>query len=119
MESILYQIIGQRIREFREKRGVTQGYLSERINLTRTSVANMEAGRQKVRLESLYQISDVLRISPHDLLPTLDEIRHQQVNLPLGLDTKSYTSAELDWVMKVIQKGKKSEGECNESDKKG
>lgn len=64
-----YKEIGDLIRINREKLGYTQEALSLIISLSRSTIANIEVGRQPVRIHYLYRIADALNISIHDLLP--------------------------------------------------
>lgn len=67
-ERELYQEFGRRLRELREKAGLTQDQIAKAIGLTRTSVTNIEAGRQSVDLATLYSLADALDVWPADLL---------------------------------------------------
>jgi transcriptional regulator with XRE-family HTH domain len=55
--------IGKRLRLARETAGVTQLELAEAIGLTRTSIANIEAGRQGLLLEDAAAVARKLRVS--------------------------------------------------------
>ena len=65
-------------RKFREEIGLLiknarkdlpQGKLAKRIGLTRTSVNNIEHGRQGITLDTLLLISCILKVSIIELLP--------------------------------------------------
>ncbi len=58
--------LGYRLQSLREEKGLTQGELAERIGLTRTSVTNMEAGRQNITVNLLYKIADELSVKVND-----------------------------------------------------
>ncbi len=47
---------------------MTQGQLAGRVRLTRTSICNIEAGRQRVPIHVLMDISKVLNCQGADLL---------------------------------------------------
>ncbi|WP_410768716.1 helix-turn-helix domain-containing protein [Fontibacillus sp. BL9] len=68
-KTICYKEIGDLIRVNRENRGLTQEALSLIVQLSRPTIANIEVGRQPVRIHYLYRIADALQISIHDLLP--------------------------------------------------
>ena len=68
----VYRMVGERIREERKRQNITQEELASRVGLTRTSITNVEKGRQKLLLHTLVQIADRLGVSPERLLPTLD-----------------------------------------------
>ena len=68
-EQELYSEIGLRIRKEREALGFTQADLAREVQLTRTSITNIEAGRQKMLIQTLYAIANALGISIACLLP--------------------------------------------------
>jgi DNA-binding XRE family transcriptional regulator len=63
------QIIGKKIRKYREKAGMTQEQLSEYLDLTRMSVTNIESGRQHMSLRTFMIIADTLKVDVKELLP--------------------------------------------------
>lgn len=70
--SDLYKKIGHLIRVRREEARVTQEELGARVRLTRTSIGNFESGRQRIQIDKLYDIADVLKVQPAALLPPRD-----------------------------------------------
>jgi transcriptional regulator with XRE-family HTH domain len=52
---------------------MTQSELARCVGLTRTSIVNIEQGRQKVMLHTLYAIADVFGVPVANLLPALEE----------------------------------------------
>ncbi len=69
MTDWLYREFGRRVRVRRKNLGWTQLDLSRRIDMTRGSVANMETGRQRVLLHTVYDLAEVFDCSPADLVP--------------------------------------------------
>tara|TARA_R110002167_G_scaffold30531_4_gene101052 strand:+ start:109 stop:474 length:366 start_codon:yes stop_codon:yes gene_type:complete len=66
----LYRAIGQKIRSLRGATHQTQAQLAAQIGVSRASLANIEAGRQKLLLHHLYTIADALNLdTPTSLLP--------------------------------------------------
>lgn len=65
----LYYEIGKRIRRERDELGFSQGDVAAEIGLLRTSVANIESGRQRLPIHVLYAIADALGVSVFCLLP--------------------------------------------------
>lgn len=65
----LYQMFGSRVRALRERKNVTQEELGRRIDLSRTSIVNIEKGRQRVLLHQVVEIADALDAKPAELLP--------------------------------------------------
>lgn len=64
-----YKAVGALIREARDKARITQDTLAQRVRLTRTSVTNIEKGRQKILLHTFCELAEALGLSPAALLP--------------------------------------------------
>jgi transcriptional regulator with XRE-family HTH domain len=73
-EDALYAHIGKQIRASRRELNVTQSQLAKRVGVTRTSIANIEAGTQKLPLHLLYRICEALKVEASELLPTVVEL---------------------------------------------
>ena len=68
-EKAIYAHIGKRIREERKALGFEQKDLAQEVDLARTSIVNIEAGRQAVSIHVLYKIARALGVSVMALLP--------------------------------------------------
>lgn len=66
-----YAAIGRRIAELRHGR-ITQEALAKKLFLTRTSIINIEKGRQQILVHTLVDIARALQVSPGDLIPADD-----------------------------------------------
>lgn len=64
----IYRHFGQRVKVIRELLGMTQVVTAKKLGLTRTSLTNIEAGRQRVLLHSVIRFSKVFRVKPDHLL---------------------------------------------------
>lgn len=62
------QRLGERMRELRAERGLTQLRLAERSGISRPSIANVEAGRQNISLRQLCALAAALGIGVEELL---------------------------------------------------
>lgn len=69
----LYKEIGKRIRETRELKNINQEELANSIGLSRTSITNIEKGRQKLLVHTLINIAKELSIDVETLLPSYKE----------------------------------------------
>jgi transcriptional regulator with XRE-family HTH domain len=78
--SAVYSNVGARIRDERERRNFSQEMLADRVGLTRTSITNIEKGRQKVLLHTLLEIARVLNLKPTRLLPDISRL--SEVDMP-------------------------------------
>src|ERR1039458_5863710 len=82
-----YREVGSRIREIRlNKKTFTQEALAISVGLTRTSLTNIEKGRQKLLLHTFSQIASALGVTPNDLLPQNSTVlKNMGVELPAEL----------------------------------
>ena len=67
----IYILVGARIRMVMEAIDITQGELAKRLKLTRTSVTNILAGRQRLQLHTLTAIAKALGTTEKHLLKGL------------------------------------------------
>lgn len=66
--------IGNRIREYRDKLGITQEALAERTERSWRLIADLERGAVGLSIETLFRLCAVLQTTPNDLLlPDRDE----------------------------------------------
>ncbi len=64
-----YEQFGQRVRRARLAQGMNQSALGHRVGLERSSISNVEKGRQRVQLHMLVEFAAALGVPPDDLLP--------------------------------------------------
>ena len=66
----LYRAFGKLVQAHRLRlEGMTQAELGRRVDLSRTSVNNIENGRHHASLHQLFAIAEALQVSPEALLP--------------------------------------------------
>lgn len=63
-----YKQLGERIRTARGK-GLSQEALGAAVGLTRTSISNIEKGRQRMLLHTFVDLATALKVDPQKLLP--------------------------------------------------
>ena len=63
----IYQLIGRKIKYFREKRGLTQEKLAEKCGLSLDYIGKIEVNINKPGLKALMKISDALDIEIKEL----------------------------------------------------
>jgi transcriptional regulator with XRE-family HTH domain len=56
-------LVGQRIRQLRKSRHLTQADLASRIGITQSDLSRMESGEYKVGLDTLFKILHVFELS--------------------------------------------------------
>ncbi len=70
MRDTLYPYIGHQIQTIRQKKGYTQTDLARLLDLSRTTVVNIEQGRQAVMLHTLITLTHAFHVSLSEFLPT-------------------------------------------------
>ena len=65
----LHLSIGRKIKFFRTQKGLNQEDLSKRVGLTRSSIAQIEVGKQALSIYVLYRIGEALSIAINEILP--------------------------------------------------
>ena len=70
----IYVIVGQRVARRRVEVRTSQTDLAKRCDLARGTIANIESGRQRPTLHTLFAIADALEADVHALLPTRGEL---------------------------------------------
>jgi transcriptional regulator with XRE-family HTH domain len=60
---------GKNLRHYREKVGLTQGELADKLGITQQSIAAYESGTRKAKYPRLIEISRILNCNPDDLDP--------------------------------------------------
>src|SRR5690242_12049332 len=64
----VYRILGKRLRELREQKDIPQEELATFAGLTRSSIANIESGKQRVFVHQLLQFAARLKVGVAELL---------------------------------------------------
>jgi transcriptional regulator with XRE-family HTH domain len=93
-----YVQLGVRIKETREESGFTQEALGEEVGLSRTSITNVEKGRQKLLLHTFVNIANVLKVNPESLLPKTQLSSDGELERIL----KEHSTEEKQWIKAVI-----------------
>lgn len=95
----LYSEVGRRIAAERNSKKITQARLGAIVSLTRTSITNIEKGRQKVLLHTLFDIAEALGVAPMELLPHTQQPADGNLDqrLPDGL-----SDAEQAWIRAMV-----------------
>jgi transcriptional regulator with XRE-family HTH domain len=93
-EQLIYRLVGEHIRVARQRfvPSMSQVQLAEKIGVSRASVVNIEAGRQRPPLHVLWQIAEALGTELTDLIPSHAEYaKHEE---PAELDEQMVAQIE-------------------------
>ena len=96
-----YREFGQRLRNARTAAKISQENLGARVGLNRTSISNIEKGRQRLLVHQLPVLARVLDVSPEDLLPAS----------PSAGPLAGVPADARDWAMQVLQAGPKGDSD--------
>ncbi len=104
-EALLYQKLGQQLRQKRESAKLTQAQLAERVTVLRTSITNIEAGRQKAPLHLIYELCAVLQVDIKDMLPLMsDLVEIQNSTIEMGGRLKNVPPISADLIDKLLHR---------------
>lgn len=116
----LYKIVGSKLQQTREEKKLTQQQFADQVGVTRTSISNIETGKQRSPLSLLYLICKNLQIELKNILPSIEELNDienhdikfqtilnpDSLENPHLLDIIKKTQKELKQNNKIIRKGK-------------
>jgi transcriptional regulator with XRE-family HTH domain len=91
--------MGEIIKRIRKLKGISQDELAEKLNLTRTSVVNIEKGRQGISVEHIWGIAAVMNINPSELFPKT----YGSVNLLLEARIREIQDDRDEWRSKYTK----------------
>ena len=82
----IYGKIGRRIKELREKAGMSQDALAQKMSLPRPAISQIESGARKVAADELMNLAKLFRVSVDDLL---NPGKEPEVHLHEGKEEKA------------------------------
>ncbi len=96
----VYAEIGKRIFEARDRKGLTQEQLAKKISLKRTSITNIEKGRQQLLVHMLIKIALELEVDIGSLIPQPAGEKGNQIT------NNKYPKKSLNWVKSALNQVK-------------
>ncbi|MBL8658019.1 MAG: helix-turn-helix transcriptional regulator [Altererythrobacter sp.] len=101
----IYKIFGQRVVAERNSLGLSQDALAQRVGLSRASIANIEAGRQRVLLHQVIALAQALEVrAPGDFF--MIDIRPNSRQGPMNeirFHGSTLTSTEMDSLSRLVE----------------
>lgn len=98
----LYRLLGSRIRDVRRAAGLTQAELASAMSLSRTSVTNIEKGRQHLLIHSLFDIARAVGGTPEELLSGLLPTAPSEVRERIPGDVRGKDRQWMESLMSTI-----------------
>ena len=102
--SNIAKVVGQRIRNYRTQKGLSQDKLAELSGFHPTYIGQLERGEKNATLESIEKITSALQISLSTLFEGIDSVSDGTRNIPLEcyelIATK--TKGEQEQIYKIL-----------------
>jgi transcriptional regulator with XRE-family HTH domain len=95
--NLIYIEIGNRIKKHREFMGYSQGQLASGLGLTRTSIVNIEKGRQCISVEALLKVAAILKCTPGSLLPKTPQATAKEISKVKKVVHEKLLSVDFKW----------------------
>lgn len=103
MDMEFYWTLGNNVRTYRMRRGMTQEALAEKAQISTKGLQKVEAGRSGMRIDTFIQISEALRVSM-DVLAGRQEMdgagMYQQRIFNSLVEDK--TTKEVEYVLELV-----------------
>ncbi|WP_442914707.1 helix-turn-helix transcriptional regulator [Kribbella sp. CCNWLY201] len=99
-----YLEAGSRIRHARKLHGWNQYDLASAVGLTRSSIANIEAGRQRAPIHIVALIARSLESSIDALLPSVADVERIDVSQADDLDLNGQAESAQDFVNSIVRR---------------
>jgi transcriptional regulator with XRE-family HTH domain len=70
----IYKKIGKRIKELREKAGLSQREVAIKIGIKRPTISQIENGERKISAEEILEFSNLFNVTPNNMLELEEEL---------------------------------------------
>lgn len=103
----LYLLLGLKIKFFRSSKKLSQTDLASKLKLSRTSIVNIEQGKQHPPLHLLFQIAECLSIDIHNLIPTMEALsavtEQESADKSIAGDLESFLGRQEDKYKETLE----------------
>ncbi|MBV9215318.1 MAG: helix-turn-helix transcriptional regulator [Acidobacteria bacterium] len=102
----LYPKVGQKVKEIRDIQGVSQEVLATRLGVTRASISNLERGKQRIYLHTLFELGSALETDISELLPERTDSRAERIAVRVQnaarLQNEELDTQSLNQIVKIL-----------------
>lgn len=106
MDDNILKLIGQRIREIRISKGMTQNDLAFEAHISTSNVSDIELGKSKIWLTTFIKIVEALQVSADSILradiPEVNELYRKEYSELLS----DCSPAEIESIMQIVRQVK-------------
>lgn len=107
-QNLIYKRIGERIREVRQDKKMTQAQLANEANISLSHMSDIENGKKQMQLGTFIKITEVLQVSADAILrsnvPEVNLLYQQEFSQILA----DCSPSEIDAVCRIVQEIKNS-----------
>lgn len=100
----LSKFVGNKIREYRKKKKMTQKQLGDLIGVKHNTVSDYENGKISPEQDSLFALSKALEVSVDDFFPAHDG--DKLLDRVVGLSDDNLNLEDLEFLQKIMNKAK-------------
>ena len=101
------KFVGNKIKNYRTKKNITQQELAEYLNTTSQTISRYESGVLEANQEALFKISRYLNISINDLFPESKTNSFDELELLFDKNKDVLTDDDKEYIKFIIEKRKK------------
>ena len=98
----LSDVFSQNLTRYRTQKGLMQKDLAERLNVSKATISCWESGTYSPKLNTLYEICEVLNISLADLLGINQETAEKYTKDEMALIDAYRARPELQYAVRVL-----------------
>lgn len=98
-----YKMIGQRIKNSRKEKKMTQNRLSELLDVSNVYVSRIERGASKVNLEMLYKISIILDTPIENFITGIDQHSKYYLDIEISKLLEQCSPNEKNLIYELIK----------------
>jgi transcriptional regulator with XRE-family HTH domain len=100
----IQKAFGQRLKAARKASNIGQEDLANALGLSRTSISNLEQGRQRVFLDQVYLMAERLQVPLADLLPPPhDVVEEYTIRTPADMPLSARESAVVQRLVRELR----------------
>lgn len=98
-----YKTIGKRIKSYRQKAGLTQEKLAEKLDISLSFQSRLERGATKISFEKLIQTAEYLNVSVCQLISGTKENSDDYLNTDLYKITKDFHAEKMKLLLEIAE----------------
>lgn len=103
MKDLNFELIGQRIREVRISKGLTQEYLANTANVNTSHISNIENNRVKISLSTLVHVCNAMNITVDYILSNEYNDAGSALDQAILKELQNASIDKKEKILKIIQ----------------